>query len=299
MPPESPQVLPGAVGVHIGGTACRAAAGFGANRMWRSDLPPGDVGAVCDVIVGAVRQVEPAPQQVVVASPGHVNRVQGTVTGAANLGAEWTQAVPLRELLQQRLQCPVDIRNDAEVALQAEKRHGGLVAMSDGAVITLSAGVGVALLVNGEDQPTELGHSVVQFEGPPCIGRPHRGCYESYLGGWALPLRYKEHHPEFEGTARDIPDDPAFWTECGTRLGQLVVTLCLMGQKLQAVSFIGPVALARGELLLPAVVARLHEEEPLLMTMPRRLTISPLGEDVAVVGALVLARDLLYPFKQG
>ncbi|HEV2122585.1 MAG TPA: ROK family protein, partial [Chloroflexota bacterium] len=147
-PPPSMLLLGGAVGVHIGGTACRAAAGFGVGQIWRGVLPPGGVESVCDEIVAAVRRVEPAPKLVAIGSPGHVASRRGTVTGAANLGPEWTAEVPLRELLEERLQCEVAVQNDAEVALEAEKRHGGLVAVNDGALITLSTGVGVALLVN-------------------------------------------------------------------------------------------------------------------------------------------------------
>jgi predicted NBD/HSP70 family sugar kinase len=221
------------------------------------------------------------------------------VSGAANLGEEWAGSVPLRVLMAQRLQCEVEVQNDGEVALEAEKRRGGLVAVNDGALITLGTGVGVTLLVNGRDQPTELGHSVLQFGGPQCVGRPHRGCFESYLGGWALPRRYREQHPEFAGTsAREIPDDAAFWADCGDRLAELVVTLCLLGQRLEAVSFIGVVALARGHLLLPAVRSRVQQEATLRTATPRRLGITPLGEDVAVLGALLVARDMLYPFGQ-
>jgi predicted NBD/HSP70 family sugar kinase len=256
------------------------------------------VEVICSEIVAAARRVEPEPQLVAVGLPGHVNPREGTVSGAANLGPEWTGEVPLRDLLQARLGCEVAIRNDAEVALEAEKRHGALVAVNDGALVTLSTGVGVALLVNGEEHPTELGHAVNQFNGPPCVGRPHRGCYESYLGGWALPLRYQERHPEFDGAARDIPNDPVFWNECGTRLGQLVVTLCLFGQRLEAVSFIGPVFLARATLLLPAIEQCVRQEEALLPMVPRRLRVTPLGEDVTVLGALLTARSLLYPFRQ-
>lgn len=287
----------GAVGVHIGGTACRAAAGFVDPHIWRGALAAGSVDASVGEIVAAVHRVEPAPGYVVVGTPGHVD-AKGVVSGAANLGDEWKGAVPLRDLLQRHLHCEVTIRNDAEVALEAEKRRGGLVAVNDGALITLSNGVGVALLVGGEERPTELGHSVVDLGGPECAGRPHRGCYESYLGGWALPLRYRERHAGFSGAAaREIPDDAAFWTECGRILGQLVVSLCLLGQPLEAVSFIGAVSLARARYLLPAVKARVQEEEALLVTVPRRLTVTPLGEDVGVLGALLMARDLLNPFR--
>jgi predicted NBD/HSP70 family sugar kinase len=288
----------GAVGVHIGGATCRAAAAFDPAGVWRCPLSAGDIAGHVSTITAAVRQVEPRPRFVVVGSPGHVDSAAGTVSGAANLGEQWASVVPLRDLLSDQLGCEVLIRNDGAVALEAEKRRGGLVAVHDGALITLNIGVGVALLSGGEDRSTELGHTVVQFDGPACRGRPHRGCYESFLGGWALPLRYKERHPDFTGaSARDIPDDQEFWSDCGTRLGQLVVTLCLLGQPLEAVSFIGSVSLARGNLMLPAVRARLEQEAALLAAIPRRLTVTPLGEDVAALGALVVAQDLLNPFR--
>ena len=289
--------LSGAVGVHVGATACRVAAGFSEERIWRGPLSAGSVAELVAEVAAAVRRVDPAPKYVVVGTPGHVDR-KGVVSGAANLGGEWKGEVPLRALMEQALQCEVTIRNDAEVALEAEKRRGGLVAVNDGALITLSNGVGVALLVGGEERPTELGHSVVDFNGPECAGRPHRGCYESYLGGWALPLRYRDVHPEFTGgAAREVPDDPAFWAHCGRILGQLVVSLCLLGQPLEAVSFIGAISLARARYLLPAVKARVQEEAALLVTVPRRLTVTPLGEDVTVLGAYLMSRDLQNPFR--
>lgn len=287
----------GAVGVHIGGTACRAATGFDEASIWRGAFSSASVDGAVQEIVAAVHRVCADPAYVVVGTPGHVDP-SGRVSGAANLGPEWSGTVPLRALLSDRLQRDVTVRNDAQVALEAEKRRGALVAVHDGALVTLSNGVGVALLVAGEERPTEMGHSVVDLNGPPCVGRPHHGCYESLLGGWALPLRYREEHPEFSGTsAREIPDDAQFWTACGHVLGQLVVTLCLLGQPLQAVSFIGAVSLARARFLLPAVRERVQKEAALLVSVPSRLTVTPLGEDVGVLGALITARDLANPFR--
>ena len=280
----------GAVGVHIGGATCRAAIGFRPEEVWRGPLPRG-VEAVCAAILDAVRRVEDAPRFVVVGTPGHVDPESGEVSGAANLGEDWSGTVPLGRILAERLGCEVEVRNDADVALEAEKRHGALVAANDGALISLA---------NGRDQPTELGHSVLQFDGPQCPGRPHRGCFETYLGGRVLVERYREWHPEFAGRAvREIPDDADFWTDYGARLGELVVQLCLMGQPLEVVSLAGPIATTRQHHLLPAVKSRVATEASLLGTVPRRITVTPLGDDIAVIGALLVARDLLYPFQEG
>jgi predicted NBD/HSP70 family sugar kinase len=245
-----------------------------------------------------VRAVEPSPRFVVVGTPGRVNRGTGEVVGAANLGAEWSGTVPLGALLASRLGCEVEVRNDADVSLEAEKRRGALVAVNDGALISLSNGIGVALLVNGRDQPTELGHSVLQFDGLPCPGRPHRGCFESYLGGHVLPGRYRALRPDFTGTAaREIPDDAEFWLDYGARLGELLVQLCLLGQPMEIISLTGQIAHARHARILPAARARVEVEAALLGTIPRRIVVTPLGEDIAVLGSLLVARDLLYPFQ--
>jgi hypothetical protein len=110
----------GAVGVHIGGTVCRAAAGFDEARIWRGALPADGVAAAVNAIADAVRRVSAAPRYVAVGTPGHVDGQAGTVSGAANLGPEWAGTVPLGRLLRERLQCEVVLRNSAEVALEAE-----------------------------------------------------------------------------------------------------------------------------------------------------------------------------------
>jgi len=38
-------------------------------------------------------------------------------------------------------------------------------------------------------------------------------------------------------------------------------------------------------------------EASVLGTVPRRVVLSPLGDDLAAYGALIVARNLLYPFQ--
>ena len=287
----------GAVGVHLSSQVCRATASVSPENAHVMPHDPARVASVVDAIESVVSSVESAPKLVVIGLPGNVDEANGTVNAASNLGREWDGVVPLARLVSERLQCTVELRNDTDTAMQGERRRGALVACNDGALITLSTGVGVCLLRNGVQFPAELGHSISQFGGPRCRGRAHSGCYETFLGGWALPDRYRERHPDFTGTHHsDIPDDVEFWNECGRRLGDLVLTLCFSGQPLEAVSFIGSVSLARQHRLLPAVHARVNEEIALLDVVPRSLRVTPLGEVTSVLGAFLLARDLLFPF---
>lgn len=287
----------GAVGVHLSTHVCRATASVSPENAIAIPHDPARVSSVVDVIASIVQTVDPEPRLVVIGLPGNVNEVHGTVNAASNLGREWDGVVPLARLVSERLSCPVELRNDTDTAMQGERRRGALVACNDGALVTLSTGVGVCILRDGVQFPAELGHSISQFGGPQCRGRGHAGCYETFLGGWALPDRYRERHPEFTGLHHsDIPDDAAFWNECGRRLGDLVLTLCFSGQPLEAVSFIGSVSLARQHHLLPAVHARVHQEIALLDVVPRSLRVTPLGEMTSVLGAFLMARDLLFPF---
>lgn len=287
----------GAVGVHLGSHDCRVTASTQPENAISAPIEPGRVAAVVDVIGTMVRSVEASPRLVVVGLPGNIDEANGTVNAASNLGREWNGVVPLARLLADHLQCPVELRNDTYTAMQGERRRGALVSCNDGALVTLSTGVGVCVMRDGVQFSAELGHSISQFGGPQCRGRAHRGCYETFLGGWALPDRYRERHPEFTGTHHsDIPDDADFWHECGRRLGDLVLTLCFIGQPLEAVSFIGSVSLARQARLLPAVRERVEEEVALLDVVPRSLRVTPLGEMPAVLGAFLHARDLLFPF---
>ena len=297
MPAKTRVYAGGAVGVHLSSQMCRATASTSPENAHAVAHDPAHVASVVNAIESVVRAVEAAPKLVVIGLPGNVDEAKGTVNAASNLGREWDGVVPLARLVSERLQCTVELRNDTDTAMQGERRRGALVACNDGALITLSTGVGVCILRNGIQFPAELGHSISQFGGPPCRGRAHAGCYETFLGGWALPDRYHERHPDFTGTHHsDIPDDPEFWEECGRRLGDLVLTLCLSGQPLEAVSFIGSVSLARQHRLLPAVHARVHQEIALLDVVPRSLRVTPLGEVTSVLGAFLLARDLLFPF---
>ncbi len=287
----------GAVGVHLSSYVCRAIASVAPESAHAVAIQPGRVDTVVAAIIEAVHAVASSPQLVVIGLPGNVDEAHGSVNAASNLGSEWQGVVPLAQRVAERLGCPVELRNDTDTAMQGERRRGALIGCSDGALVTLSTGVGVCLLRDGVQFPTELGHSVSQFGGPRCLGRAHAGCYETYLGGWALPLRYREWHPGFEGTHHSqIPDDAAFWHECGRRLGDLVLTMCFSGQPLEAVSFIGSVSLARQHHLLPAVHERVREEIALLDTVPRSLRVTPLGEATVVLGAFLHARDLLFPF---
>jgi len=129
---------------------------------------------------------------------GQVDYETGTVIFGGNLG--W-QNFPLGTLLAKELNVPVFVENDANIfALGVWKYElGGTTKSVLG--ITLGTGIGGGFVYEGEllrskkGASLEIGHMVIEAEGPLCTCGSH-GCLESLAGGWALEKWYSERTGE-------------------------------------------------------------------------------------------------------
>ena len=156
--------------------------------------------AVADVVAGLDRALAgtaapSAPTPVGVGAPGMVDRA-GRLCFAPNLpqaqGVDWNELIgdrlPGRRLL---------IENDANFAVLAEHRLGAARGHDHVVMVTLGTGIGGGLLIDGHVQvgatgfAGEIGHMVVDPNGPPCpCGR--RGCWERFASGAGLGVRARE-----------------------------------------------------------------------------------------------------------
>ena len=75
----------------------------------------------------------------------------------------------------------------------AEWRFGAAAGVREGALLTIGTGIGGGLVIGGalqrgsQGSGAELGHMVVQADGPRCNGScPNRGCLEAVASGTAL-----------------------------------------------------------------------------------------------------------------
>ncbi|BCX05487.1 MAG: hypothetical protein KatS3mg053_3425 [Candidatus Roseilinea sp.] len=96
--------------------------------------------------------------------------------------------MPLRDLLGQRLGLPVYVGNDANLAALGEQRYGAGRGVRDMAYVTISTGIGAGvilddrLILGHRGMATEIGHMVVNFDGPlDHAGVP--GSLEGYAAG--------------------------------------------------------------------------------------------------------------------
>ena len=97
------------------------------------------------------------------------------------------------EVMSERLGLPVEVDNDANCAVWAEARAGAAKGSSDVALLTIGTGIGGGLVLGGRlyrgwaGAGAEMGHMVVDIDGPPCQGNcPNWGCLEAVASGTAL-----------------------------------------------------------------------------------------------------------------
>ncbi|MCL5998844.1 MAG: ROK family protein [Chloroflexi bacterium] len=178
------------IAVDLGGTNIRAALcnreGQILKRVKQSTIAPEGPDAVIGRIVASIRAVMPQPGTAVkaaaVASPGPLNPYTGVVMYAPNLPG-WSD-VPLRAILRQQLQLPVEMGNDANLAALGEQRWGAARGVANMAYITLSTGIGAGVILNNQlllglnGLATEVGHTVMDIN----AGWTHAGVPGSFEG---------------------------------------------------------------------------------------------------------------------
>ena len=115
----------------------------------------------------------------------------------------------LHDDLEQRIDRPFAMANDANCFALAESRSGAAAHCQDVLGLVLGTGVGAGLIVGGQliagrnGIAGEWGHMVLDRQGPPCYcGR--RGCVERYLSGPALEQQYADTTGLDLGAARIV-----------------------------------------------------------------------------------------------
>lgn len=119
-------------------------------------------------------------EEIGIAIPGTVTKE--IVIKSVNLGLKNYKII---EELQNKINLPIKIRNDAKCAAIAESTYGSLKQYKRVLFLTLGTGIGGAVIINNKlldtgDLPgCEIGHMVIDKNGLECnCGR--KGCFEKY-----------------------------------------------------------------------------------------------------------------------
>src|SRR5262249_45865437 len=126
--------------------------------------------------------------------PGMVDRKTSRIIHAPTLG--WRD-VEIRESLGAATDVPVHIENSGKACALAHigATRGDAVAVGDVVFVSVSDGIGVGVVVNGEvlrgqhNIAGEFGHVPLSIDGPRCpCGAT--GCWEAYISNLATLSRY-------------------------------------------------------------------------------------------------------------
>jgi glucokinase len=310
------------IGVDLGGTKLLAGTVDSRldvhHRAYRLARPD-DTGALIDQLVETIGEaIDASTAEVLAVGVGIPCLVEPKTGVALDSNHLPLRGVGVRDLLAERLGLPVVVDNDANAAMLVEWRMGEAQGASDAVMLTLGTGIGGGLIVGGRlvhgarGAAAELGHIMVDSDGPPCPGRcPNHGCLEALVSGHAIGaegLRVARGAPESAlgralASGREITG--SLVTELahdgdtaardvmnlmGERLGLGVVTLVNIFNP--EVVVVGGGAIAAGELLLaPAreVVAR--RALPINRELVR-LVSARFGAESGMLGAACMALDV-------
>ncbi len=235
-----------------------------------------------------------------IGAAGFVTKDRSTIRFAPNI--DWVD-MPLGTDVEQRVQVPVVVENDANAAAWGEFRFGAGRGVDDLLLVTIGTGVGGGMVVGGNlvrggsGTAAEVGHLRVVPDGRLC-GCGQRGCLEQYASGSALVAAGRERLTDAadisgtEITHRAQAGDPvamALLAEVGDWAGQGIASLAAVLDPSMVV--IGGGVSAAGDLLL----------EPLREAFNRHLTgaahrpaidirLATLGNRAGMIGAADLTR---------
>lgn len=201
-----------AVGVDVGGT--RSAAGLverSKGRIVKDAMiltPKNGPFAVVDGIIDLIEEVTRGVHMSELAGigiglPAQIDFLRQSVEFCTNLPLA---GVDVRSLVMSRVKHEVTLDNDGNLAALGESRYGAAKGAQDFLMITLGTGVGGGIFVGGEPyrgsrgMGGEIGHVVIDLDGPPCPCGGH-GHLESFLGRPAFTARGKEAAKQFKGRA--------------------------------------------------------------------------------------------------
>lgn len=232
--------------------------------------------------------------------PGLIDYPKGVVRFLTNIPG-WDN-VPLKSILQKKLNLPVFIDNDVKLITLAEWKLGAGKGVANLICLTLGTGVGGGLVLDNRlyrgaaNAAGELGHIPLNEEGQPCNCGGY-GCFETYVGSkylFALASRTMKksgmttqimYGLANKGNAKAL----RFWNEAATRLGDGLVGITnLLNPEL---IIIGGGVANNEKYLFPTIRAVIKKRAMRLQGAMVKIKRAKFGDDAGIIGAYVLVSN--------
>ena len=291
------------IGVDVGGTKILSGVVDREGHVLRSverETPEGSEREVLAALDGSVDELlDEEIGAVGIGVPSHLERGTHRILQATNMALA---NLDLGSHVAGRFGLPVGVENDANAAALAEWTLGAGRRSSTLVVLTLGTGIGGGLVLDDRLYHgwAEVGHVVVQVDGPPCQGAcTGRGHLEALASGTAADRAARElwgddadSHVLVRRAEAGDEDARARLSEMGRVLGAAIGSFVnLFDPELVIVG--GGFGIAAGELLLAPAreVARREALSPADSTL--RIVPAELGPEAGLVGAALVGFEAL------
>ena len=294
------------IGVDLGGTKILAGVVDRDGTVQRRRELPTPLDSQDELLRGLADAVEDVLEEDVAALgfgiPSTIDQRSGKAVTSVNIPLA---DLDLRAWMRERFGLPVGIDNDANAATLAEWAHGAGRGTRHMVMLTLGTGVGGGLILDSKPYRgaigagAELGHMVIDLDGPPCQGAcTGRGHLEALASGHAATTAAREQFGPAVDAHRLVRlanegDEVAvaLLAEIGGRLGAGMVTLVNVFNPELIV--VGGGFAAAGDLLLEPARELVARESLSPARELVRIVRAELGTAAGLVGAGLVAFEAL------
>ncbi|WP_169865228.1 ROK family protein [Sutcliffiella halmapala] len=280
------------IGIDLGGTNVKALAidqngSILAERHIKTEAEFGSehvISRMASLIIDMKKKLAADVTAVGVTVPGVLGSEYSVVELMPNFPDQW-KGIPLKRKMEELLNTPVYLMNDARAATYGEKKFGAAKNFKDFIYIVIGTGVGGGIMQNGKlllgsrGVAGEIGHQVIEPKGVLC-GCGNHGCLETVASGSAISsaaLRFirqgmptimrdyvnndlNKITPELVTKAAYAGDKPAIEIMEGTA-AHLTTTIRNLMALLNPEAIVFGGGVSKSEVLFDLISKKLHEEE--------------------------------------
>jgi glucokinase len=301
------------IGIDLGGTKCHGGIADLGGELLDEDVVPAraegtpfdTLAAMVDRLLARAARLRLPVQGVAIGVPAIIDPDAGLAYAGPNVG--W-HGFPLRDQLEARLDVPFVVENDVNLAALAHAWRGNARGVRDFVVVAIGTGIGAAVVINGRlvkgrhNAAGEIG-SMVLGAGNLGRGKPGElGDFERVAAGPAIVARFAAARPHPDDsltgeppTAEDafaaaVGGDPTARQIVNDAVDSLSVAIIAMIATIdpEAVILDGSVGRAF-EPFLDQIRERIVAH---VAALPPRLSVSSLGTNATVLGAVAAALQL-------
>ncbi len=309
------------IGIDIGGTYLKGGVVNGDGKIWAQRLQPVEhesLAALLDQIIILVNELRQADEAFKVKGvglgvPGLVSKRKSRISISPNV--PYLNGVEFKTQMENLLELPVWLENDANVNAYGEMLMGAAVSVNDFIYITIGTRVGAAIVIGRKiyqgagGYAGELGHIAIDPEGKKCYCGSS-GCLERYVSAPSIAQRVEERISLNPSSALQIITDRPITAQdvtAAAMLGDKMASVIIgdVGRYLglaiaNLINFLdvemivlGGGVIEAGDVLLRPTIEEVKRRALAPPYDDCKIVASSLGTSAGVIGASLMARDML------